>query len=1092
MSTSSAERNPVELLAEEFADRLRRGETPSLSEYVGKYPQHADQIRKVFPALVLMEQLKPIAGDLTGDFVGARSEESQPLKRLGDYRIVREVGRGGMGVVYEAEQISLGRHVALKVLPSAAMLRPTYLERFRREAKAAARLHHTNIVPVFGVGESDGVLFYAMQFIGGEGLDKVLVDVRRLRHQPVKTRAEEASVAQSLLSGYFLAATTVAADAPVVPPDPQAALVKSHSTSGLSGTSPEAEYCRGVARIGVQVADALGYAHRQGILHRDIKPSNLMIDRQGIVWVTDFGLAKAEGTDDLTHTGDIVGTIRFMAPERFEGQSLPQSDIYALGLTLYELLTLRPAFADTNKARLIERILSEPPVPPRKLDARIPRDLETVVMKCLHTDPSQRYATAEMLAEDLRRFLADRPIKARRISRTEQVWKWCRRNPAVAGLTAAVLLLLVTVAFVSSVSTLWLKEALSESKRATAAANTNLWRSYLDQARASRMTRQPGQRFQSLRAIENALRLPVPVDRSLDELRTEAIAALCVPDIEIAKELKGEGYQSFVVDPAFERYAWADKDGNVFVHRVEGNAELLHLPGTGTVPAYDGLKFSPDGRFLHQICEGKQGTRSCVVWRLDGPQPVAALKDEHAGIAFRSDSQQCAASYPDGSIRVYDLASNQEVTRFRSGLNEWGHLAWNPRYDLLGIFKGSVLRVINVKTGKVMLEKQRQNLAWIDWHPDGNLLAVCNNGPATPQICLWDIRTDQLTCPPLEGHKHSGLIVRFNQAGDRLVSNDWSYMLRLWDARTGRQLLAHPSGGTCLEFRGDDGILAADVSTHTARLFRCRTGQEFRTLPDHYLPKANTRVGQGDGIVHSEGRLVAVSSDSGILLADLERGEEVALLPLAGGNTPLRFDPADDSLWTYGTNGVLRWPIRADPAKPQAKRVGPPEQLSEVKTKDKWGNSRDGNVVAIPNYSRGALLWQRDLGRLMPLGPQHDVRYCSVSPDGHWVATGTHHRNGNEARAKVWDAQTGHLVAALSVETPCQVGFSPDGKWLMTSSEKFRLWEVGTWVEKRTFGEFTIPPGFAFSADGKLLAVGDLAQGVVRLEETATGRNWPV
>ena len=318
-----------------------------------------------------------------------------------------------MGVVYEAEQESLGRHVALKVLPSSALLNPTYLARFRREAQAAGRLHHTNIVPVFGVGECDGVHYYAMQFIQGEGLDKVLADVRRLRRPLGAGEAlpPEGSVAHTLLTGQFNPPMAADPGKPNEHPD------SSSLTSRLSPCGPEAEYFRGVARIGVQVADALAYAHRQGILHRDVKPSNLLLDLQGTVWVADFGLAKAEGTEELTHTGDIVGTIRFMAPERFEGKSLPQSDVYGLGLTLYELLTLRPAFDDTNKGRLIDRVLHEPPRPPCKLDPRVPRDLETLVLKCLAKDPRERYATAEALAEDLRRFLADRPIHAQRAPR---------------------------------------------------------------------------------------------------------------------------------------------------------------------------------------------------------------------------------------------------------------------------------------------------------------------------------------------------------------------------------------------------------------------------------------------------------------------------------------------------------------------------------------------------------------------------------------------------------------------------------------------------------------------------------------------------
>ena len=413
MPSSHSSRDVVlERLAADFVERHRQGKHPPLSEYTDRYPDLAADIRDLFPALVQIEKLKPPADatDATDGFERPATPALANLERLGDYRILREVGRGGMGVVYEAEQESLGRHVALKVLPSSALLNPTYLARFRREAQAAGRLHHTNIVPVFGVGECDGVHYYAMQFIQGEGLDKVLADVRRLRRPLGAGEAlpSEGSVAHSLLTGQFNPPTAADPGKPNEHPD------SSSLTSRLSPCGPEAEYYRGVARIGVQVADALAYAHRQGILHRDVKPSNLLLDLQGTVWVADFGLAKAEGTEELTHTGDIVGTIRFMAPERFEGKSLPQSDVYGLGLTLYELLTLRPAFDDTNKGRLIDRVLHEPPRPPCKLDPRVPRDLETLVLKCLAKDPRERYATAEALAEDLRRFLADRPIHARR------------------------------------------------------------------------------------------------------------------------------------------------------------------------------------------------------------------------------------------------------------------------------------------------------------------------------------------------------------------------------------------------------------------------------------------------------------------------------------------------------------------------------------------------------------------------------------------------------------------------------------------------------------------------------------------------------
>jgi len=466
MSDPVSKTDVVFSLAEEFLERYRRGERPSLKEYVDRHPDLAGQIREAFPAMALMENIaladESLAGEHTG--AGARVAEVVPgLGQLGEFRIIREIGRGGMGVVYEAEQVSLGRHVALKVLPQQALAGSSNLERFRLEARAAARLHHTNIVPVFGVGEQDGLHYYAMQFIAGQGLDAVFAKLRAgASSEPTVTL----SAIHSLLTGQFPAALEPggagsaggpsAGTGPMVgtdpaggeylaidrEPSPEAPASVSPDSLVPSGNQPGPTYYRSIARVGLQVAEALAYAHSQGILHRDIKPSNLLLDAQGTVWVTDFGLAKAEGTDALTQTGDLVGTLRYMAPERFDGWSDPRSDIYSLGVTLYELLTLRRLFEEPNRARLIKRVTHELPPAPRKLERKIPRDLETIVLKTIAKEPAQRYASAEDMAEDLRRFLADRPVRARRTSGAERLWRWSRRNPALAASLSCLFLVL--------------------------------------------------------------------------------------------------------------------------------------------------------------------------------------------------------------------------------------------------------------------------------------------------------------------------------------------------------------------------------------------------------------------------------------------------------------------------------------------------------------------------------------------------------------------------------------------------------------------------------------------------------------------------
>ena len=264
--------------------------------------------------------------------------------------------------------------------------------------------------------------------------------------------------------------------------------------SDLPGRS-EAVYYREVARLGAQAAEALAYAHAQGVLHRDIKPSNLLLDTQGTLWITDFGLAKAEDSDDLTHTGDLVGTLRYMAPERLRGRADPRSDVYALGATLYELLALRPAFADSDRLELMERIAREVPPSPRRDEPRIPRDLETIVRKAMARDPADRYRSATELAEDLHRFLGDRPIRARRASPLEGLWRWARRNRLVAGLAASIAMLLVLFAVGASLAAFRMGRDRDQARTAERERTRQLARSLLDQARAARFSRRPGQRF---------------------------------------------------------------------------------------------------------------------------------------------------------------------------------------------------------------------------------------------------------------------------------------------------------------------------------------------------------------------------------------------------------------------------------------------------------------------------------------------------------------------------------------------------------------------------------------------------------------------
>ncbi len=571
--------------------------------------------------------------------IAPASRPQPPLacSRLGGYRIERELGRGGMGVVYEAEHESLKNRVALKVMHPRFRDDGTYVRRFRIEARAAAKLHHTNIVPVFDYGEQDGVCYYAMQCIVGVSLERVLEDVRRLRAAAdcggeVRTgvagegTATDAgadpptAISRGLLLGRFgdaptgsfvagsISATTAAIDRATT--EVQAGVDGSASASSGGGAGsgssslggqPESVYFREVARLGAQVADALDYAHRQRVIHRDIKPSNLLLDTHGNIWVSDFGLAKLLEGDDLSLSHDLVGTMRFMAPERFRGITDPSGDVYSLGATLYELLCLKPAFAERDQARLIDQITHEVPAPLRQHDRRIPRDLETLVQKALAKDPRDRFGSAGELAEELRRYLESRPIRSRPVGLPERIWRWSKRSPGLAAACVAAAALLVFVAVGSTVAAWKFNRDARRLQLAERATRENLFDSLVAQAEARRFSGRVGQRFESLRALEQASviarELNLPADR-FDRLRDVAIACMALPDLRETGRVIHRPAGAFLVavDPASLRYALRFPD-RVQVHRVSDDVEVDRFPAQGDREIYV-FGFSPDGKYL--------------------------------------------------------------------------------------------------------------------------------------------------------------------------------------------------------------------------------------------------------------------------------------------------------------------------------------------------------------------------------------------------------------------------------------------------------------------------------------------------------------
>jgi serine/threonine protein kinase len=431
-------------------------------------------------------------------------------QRLGDFEIVREIGRGGMGVVYQARQVSLNRKVALKVLGAGLGLTPHAVQRFQREAEAAARLHHTNIVPVYATGEQDGTHFYAMELIEGPSLNHV---IRQLRQASEKETASAGPAPSSPVTDDPSAALT----GPYVEsPD-----TSSGSAAGGSSTqlSSDGRYFDNVARLMAEVADALEHAHQHGVIHRDIKPSNLLLSPDGRLSVNDFGLARVLEQPGVTMTGEFVGTPMYMSPEQITAGRTPldhRTDIYSLGATLYELLTLRQPFAGERRDQVLAQILHKEPLPPRRLNRKVPVDLETICLKAMDKDPDRRYPTAKALADDLRCYLNRFAIAARRAGPVTRMTKFVRRHK-LATAVGAVILLLASAAGVTT----WLyhqgRREIAKKEVDTQAA-----------LKAADLARRQQQAVQKIRVVEQFIK---------DQKFREAYAVL---ESEVAPYLPGE------------------------------------------------------------------------------------------------------------------------------------------------------------------------------------------------------------------------------------------------------------------------------------------------------------------------------------------------------------------------------------------------------------------------------------------------------------------------------------------------------------------------------------------------------------------------
>jgi len=1088
MDSDSSERyTRLNQILEEVAARFRRGERPELQSYLDNYPDLADDIRDLFPAMAEIEQVNEDRRDASSRGPDAALP---PLQQLGEYRILREIGRGGMGVVYEAEQESLGRHVALKVLPAHTLLDPRQVQRFQREARAAARLHHTNIVPVFGVGEHDGLHFYVMQFINGQGLDQVLEELKRLRKATGKETATTdrrpnqtagavslSSLTWSLVSGQFSVdeAPTSNQEKPLDTHSPTSLTTSEVYLPGqqanTSMTDSGRQYWQSVARIGIQVAEALAYAHAQGTLHRDIKPSNLLLDAKGTVWVTDFGLAKTLDSEDLTHTGDVVGTLRYLPPERFHGKGDARSDLYSLGLTLYELLTFRAAFDAGDRKMLLAQVMHAAPPAPRKINPLAPRDLETIVLKLIARDSDDRYQTGTELAEDLRQFMDDRPIRARQVSELEKLWRWCRRNPVLAGMICALFVALA----LGAAGTGWKwREAVAERRKVVdAERETSLQRDKAIQARNQAQRVLAGVMLDKGIALAEYGEIGEGLLWMLEGLK---VAPKDETDLQQAIRHNIAGWmsqthhlQQFIDLPLLVGPCAFSADGSrIWTASADGDTILSAMTAEPVANRPNPEKqraaaVSPDWKWRITVAApGNDKPTQVQRWDFATGHPVGAPLS-HPGpiglVVFSHDGKLFATACDDRRVRIWDTSTGNSVNSGLPHEQRIKSLAFSPDNRKLVVgtagapytqepAAGHLWDVASGKRQGGPLRHQR-TVQCVAFSPDGKTVLT---GSEDHTAQLWDAASGEPLGPPLR-HSHEVYSASFAPDGRTIVTGAKDGVVRWWDTATRYQLIGLLSlnWGSIVHLAfAPDGKTLASVSDSGARS-KLHIWRIARPL--------SRPAGQGK---------------EAVLKASWAHGED---LPWYGRQS-IAYTPDGSRVLAGGMEGFAHLTDAAS-----GSPAGPPLRHNWEKI-HVLAASPDGRFFAtssmhiLANVAIGdASLWEAGSGRLIPMESLGNwVAAMAFSPDSKMLATG-----GYDGSVRFWDAATGKLLGSPLPQGAIvqSLAFKPDGTILavglsvdQTGTTGVRLWDVAS---RMPLGP-TIPGSkerLQFSPDGARLLIGE-------------------
>ncbi|WP_406699978.1 protein kinase [Singulisphaera sp. Ch08] len=1116
--------------AAELADRIQAGEVPNLEEYIREHPEKADQLRRLLPTIAMMADLRTSVDQVFAP--GFDLGVGQGI--LGEFHLLREIGRGGMGVVYEALEVPLGRRVALKVLPIAAALDPRQLKRFQLEAQAVASLNHRNIVPIFSVGRDRGVSYFAMQLIEGRTLADVNRELRQFDERgTVKETVVVSDVTRSLLESLpfpggreEVVADATACESEVAPPRTE----RTSSSPSLPPTRGRA-FFRTAAGLGRQAAEALAHVHDLGIQHRDIKPANLLVDARGHLWVTDFGLARLQGDCEQTRTGDLVGTLRYMSPEQAlarPGLIDHRTDIYSLGATLYELLTLRPAFGGDDRQDLLLRIIQETPVPSRRLNPAIPIDLETIVSKAMANEPSRRYATAQELAEDLTRFLEGRPVLARRPSPVDGASKWVRRRWPFVAMAATLMLMFVGASIAGlSWSNARLRIYIDRLQKEVARADRN--------ARAANQQQQFAQERQEFadRHLDNAqIRL---AEQALDQGQMERTQEI-LNDVKAGPDginprnfawhyLQRQATREIVllrghddvvdfmtISPDGRALATVDSAGKMLLWNTESGQLRKSLQGKNPLRSGNPPKFSPDNRYLLTV-ESDQDELdrklpspnrdlgpAVVIWdvitglcrsrTVFDPKPGRLAG---AGFVAGGEAFYILWAEPDAtlSVSIWTLGPGRSPPQPRCEVRQLSQACFSPRGRIFGVLQFGQLQLRDVNSGLIRrVLTDFENPGFVGGlSADGQLLAISNSIQGArifeteSGVELERDRTKEFTFFPEFDAKSQIMAAQGKPRVEPIYL--WERTNNQWDILELKEIndaydpdFSISADGSWLALATRDAgrvkgpVTLWDVSSK--RLLKTFTGRTGIYQTPIFSP---------------DGRSLYLACSTDICRWFPDQADEETPRSLAGHS---------DEAWavTFSPDSRILASGSDDTDEPQ--RIKLWDMATGRKLRGWEGHqglvsalafSPDGHALASVALcsENNVKVWDSASGRLRTtlVGHTKGVRTVAYSPDGSLLATA-----GSDREIRLWDSATGRLRSLFSGHTQSvyQVAFSPDGQSLASASNDrtFRTWDVAAGVQRSVFKGTSNFMAIAFSPDGSMLATADQS-GRIILFDLATG-----